>query len=267
MISGQIPKKNVHFGFSILKNVLAFKVIITHCFNFNYTKNKFILFITKSRNIHVPCFFIMSFYFNHNTFLFTDINKKINRFERLLVPYFGWPIIIFIFNNIFNLIKKSSYIYSFQLLIIQLIFGEGIGLFHFWFLLDLIFTKFLFYLILFFFRKHHLFVLNLLLLYSYFIQYSNLGQIIIIYTIKHNALSREHNMIPYAVIGFTLSSLKILKILGNYRLYTMVFCILIYNLVQDYRIFCNVVNVGYGCIKYNIMSICVINNYFFFSYQ
>ena len=31
----------------------------------------------------------MSFYFNHNTLVSPDTKKKINRFERLFIPYIG----------------------------------------------------------------------------------------------------------------------------------------------------------------------------------
>ena len=253
-----INNKNIHFGFSILKNFLAFNVIVSHCYNFNSTKNKIILFIVKKRKIHVPSFFIMSFYFNHNTLISLDTKKKKNRFYRLLIPYFGWPIIIFIFKDIYQIYKISNKLGLIKILIIQLITGQGTGLFHFWFLLDLIFITFIFHLIIFFFRNNYLFILNLLLLFSYIVQYSNLSRIIIYHTHKYHALSRVQEIFPFAVTGFTLSSLKIFKILDNYKMNTIIFCIIIFYIVRIYKIFANFFGVAYNGIKLNVASVCII---------
>ena len=78
---------NFNFGFALLKNILAFDVIITHCFNKNTAHNNTILFITKRRKVHVPSFFILSFYYNYNTLVSSNIKKKIYRLNRLLIPY------------------------------------------------------------------------------------------------------------------------------------------------------------------------------------
>lgn len=251
-------KKFIHFGFAILKNILAFYVIVSHCFNYNSTENKIILFIVKSRRIHVPSFFILSFYFNHNTLISSDIQKKRNRFKRLLIPYLGWPIIIFIFNNILHYNNIYGKVFSFKILLIQLITGGKSGLFHFWFLLDLIFITFIFHLIIFFFRNNYLFILNIILLFAYFVQYSNLSRIIINHTYKYHAVCRVHEMIPFAVTGFTLNSLKVLKILENYKINTIIFSLIIYNLVRDYEIFAHFFGVVYHGIKLNVSSVCII---------
>ena len=71
----QLPQFN--FGFAILKNILSFSVIITHCFNNNTTRDNIILFITKRRGIHVPSFFILSFYFNYNNYYHLIVKRKL----------------------------------------------------------------------------------------------------------------------------------------------------------------------------------------------
>ena len=98
--------KNFHIGFSILKSILSFCVIINHCYNYKSTKNKIIFFVTKRRRIHVPSFFIMSFYLNHNMLISYDFKKKFNRFERLLIPYLGWPLFVFIISNLIKYFVK-----------------------------------------------------------------------------------------------------------------------------------------------------------------
>ena len=86
--------KPFNYGFAILKSILAFLVIIAHQFKSNSTQNKLILNITRERYFHVPCFFIMSFYFMFNTLYSLNPKKIFIRIIRLLIPYIGWPLII-----------------------------------------------------------------------------------------------------------------------------------------------------------------------------
>ena len=65
-------------------------------------------------------------------------------------------------------------------------------------------------------------------------------------------------MIPFAVTGFTLNSLKVLKILENYKINTIIFSLIIYNLVRDYKIFAQFLGVAYHGIKLNVSSVCII---------
>ena len=65
-------------------------------------------------------------------------------------------------------------------------------------------------------------------------------------------------MIPFAVTGFTLKSLKVLKILENYKINTIIFSLIIYNLVRDYEIFAHFFGVAYHGIKLNVISVCII---------
>ena len=253
-----LKEKSIHFGFAILKTLLAFNVIISHCFKIKTTKNKFILFITKRRRIHVPSFVIMSFYFNYNMLISTDSKKKLIRFERLLIPYIGWPIIIYIFSNIFKFIKRFNRLCSFRILILQLITAQGNGLLHFWYLLDLILTTFIFHFIIITFRNNYIFVLNLLLLFSYFLQYSKYNRIIHSYIRGIGVLERENEIIPFAISGFTLSALNILEILSKHKIKTFIISLIIYNVTQDYQIFANFYGVAYNGIKLNVISVCIV---------
>ena len=260
-------EKNIHLGFSILKNLLAFDVIISHCFStklIKKIKNKYILFIVKRRRIHVPSFFILSFYFNHNTLISNDWKKKINRFARLLIPYIGWPIIVFLISKNSKYYKKFDYLISSKILILQLLTGQGQKLFHFWYLFDLIATTLIFILIIFIFRKKYLFIFHLILIFSYYLQYSKFNKRFLssIYSIA--ALSRENEMIPYAITGFTLSSVKFFKLLENYRFNTFVISILIFHFVQNNEIFTNFFGVAYNGIKLNVLAVCLVATFSLF---
>ena len=260
-------RKGIHFGFAILKCFLSFKVITSHCFKRQSSKNKVILFITGKRRLHVPSFTIMSFYFNHNTLISNDSKKKMNRFERLLIPYLGWPIIMFVFNNIFKYTKEQQKLFTIKKLIFQLITGQGQSLFHFWYLFDLIATTFIFHIIIIAFRNKYLLILNIMLFFSYYLQYSRFSEIIIRHSKNIQGLARENEIIPFAITGFTLNSFKIFNKLEKYKLNTLIISSLIFYLTQDFEIFRKFSGVAYNGVKLNILSLCLIIIFSFFSFR
>lgn len=247
-----------NFGFALLKNFLAFDVVISHCFYTREKQTDTILFITKRRKIHVPSFFILSFYFNYNTLVSFDTKKKINRIIRLLIPYIFWPIIIFVFCNLNSSYKKFKNLTSFDLLIFQLLTGQGQEVFHFWYLFDLITTTLLFMGIIKLYRKNHLFIINLLLVFAYFIQYSEYHKRIVPYFRGIEGLKREIELLPFAVVGFTLKAFNVLAILQNYKFNSFIMCAFIYYFVIEYEIFIRIFGVAYHGIKLNILSTCIV---------
>ena len=247
-----------NFGFALLKNYLAFDVIISHCFYTRTKQSDTILFITRRRKIHVPSFFILSFYFNYNTLISYDIKKKINRIIRLLIPYILWPIIIFVFCNLNSNYTKFKKLTSYDILIFQLLTGQGQDLFHFWYLFDLITTTLLFMGIIKLWRENHLFIINLLLIFSYFIQYSEYHKRIVPYFRGIEGLRRFIELLPFAVVGFTLKAFNILKILENYKFNTFIMCVFIFYLFIEYEIFIKIFGVSYHGIKINILSTCIV---------
>ena len=258
MHNNDLNKKTLKYGFSILKCLLSFNVISSHCFNKRSSKNNIILFLTGDRRLHVPSFFILSFYFSHNTLISSNISKKIIRFQRLLIPYLGWPIIIFLICNALKHIKKFKRPCSLKILVFQLITGQGQELFHFWYLFDLMLTTFIFQSIITIFEENHLFILNMISILSYFLQYSKYSKKLYFYTRRVSGLARENEIIPFAVTGFTLNSMKLLNILEKYKFNSICFCLLIYVLIQDYEVFRKFFGVAYNGIKLNILSLCLV---------
>jgi fucose 4-O-acetylase-like acetyltransferase len=99
----KIEKNGVRFdiGLAILRPILSFLVILTHCYNTNYATGIWKLLLKKFYNFgfHV-IFFLMSFFFSQRTLSSSDYKKKIQRLERLCIPYFLWPIIIYYLNKL-----------------------------------------------------------------------------------------------------------------------------------------------------------------------
>lgn len=254
-----LKQKQYYLGLSILKVLLAFDVIRTHNFKYTSTTNKFILFCMRNRRIHVPSFFIMSFYFMHNELIMLNFNKFIKRIERLLIPYLIWPITIWIINNIFNILFSSNFSSSFKSLKNQILWGN-VFIIQFWFQWDLISLTILFNIFLFIFRRNYILIFNLLSLLSYILQYSGYNKKFYfkLRREKRQCLGRFNEVLPYAVTGFTLSSFKIINKLQNYKVNTLIFSLFIYVFIEKYDIFSKINGVAYAGVKLNISSICII---------
>ena len=92
--------------------------------------------------VHVPTFDILSFYFSFNSFKSKNIKKIRLRFERLLIPYFAWPIIIWPLNNLFSFFFSKIDIIPFKKLILQFLTGHCF-MESLWFQYNLIFITLL----------------------------------------------------------------------------------------------------------------------------
>lgn len=252
---------NKDYGLSILRSILSFYVIRSHYLNKNSTQNKIIFYILgKRRSIHVPSFFIMSFYFNFKSLNSMDIKRNYKRFQRLLIPYIFWPIIIFSINNTISKYSHNKFQYPFKLLIIQLLFGLGIiNVLYFQFCL--IATTFLFIVIRIVFKNNYLFILNLIMTIDYLLQYSkSLHNIFADYRIEcHYSLDRELDLIPLAVTGCNINAFNVIKSLKKYKFQTIIFSLLAFFLIDNFGVFSNVDQFyHYGGLKLNILSICLI---------
>ena len=254
-------RKKYNYGLGFLKVYLSLTVVISHCCKRETTKNKFIFLIfVKKRKIHVPAFFILSFYFMHDHFISLKIKTFLRRLERLIIPYLGWPIIIYALNNgIFNRLIKNNNKYSIKDLKNQILWGNKF-IIQFWFQWDLIMITIIFYAFIFIFKKYHLFCLQLLAIFAYFLQYS--GYNFRFYkTLKpenKECLGRFAEAIPYTITGFSFAFLKVFDILNAYKIKTLVFSALTFIFLEKYSVFSEIKGVMYYGFNKNIMAISLI---------
>ena len=254
------PNKKIHdYGLGILKTFLAVLVIAAHQFSRNTTKNEIILKIYDNRNIHVPSFFIMSFYFTCHNLLSQNPKKILSRFVRLLIPYIGWPIIIKQTNRIYNQKYKTKFPDSIEILKSQLFWGQEY-LDQFWFQWDLIVTTLLFLLIILIFRKNCLFILILILILFYYCQYSGnyFQKYLPIQKNNKYTILRMFEMVPLGVTGFIIGYFNIINKINKYKFQTLVISCITYHIVNNYQLFRIVKITLYSGIELNIKSICAI---------
>ena len=254
------PKSKIYdYGLGILKTYLAFLIVASHQFSQKTTKNEIILMLYDNRNIHVPSFFIMSFYFTCHNLLSLNPKKILNRFIRLFIPYFGWPIIIMQINRKYNQIFKAKFPESIEALKYQLLWGDGyVG--QFWFQWDLIVTTFLFVIIIFTFRKNCLFILILVLILFYYFQYTGnyLQEYLYLKKTKNYPVERMFEMIPFGVTGFIIGYFYIINKINKYKFKTLIISYVTYHVVNNYQLFRKIKGFLYQGIDLNIRSICAI---------
>ena len=214
-------KKNYDINLALLRIYLSILVVNSHCLNIQNIKNKYLLKLLKNR-LHVPIFFIISFYYCKNLFISKNITKIRQRFERLLIPYFSWPIIIWILNNLINYFYKRKIINSFNDLIIQLLAGHCF-MTVLWFQYNLIFITLLMIIIQLLFKQNTTLILINLWNISYFLQFSDLNyknfskyNFYIKYT-----FGRFFEILPYCITGFILSYIRLIDTLKKIRKQTI----------------------------------------------
>lgn len=230
------PKK-YNISLALLRMYLCFLVVNAHLLNSSRSniKNIYILKLINN-NIHVPIFFIMSFYFSYklNTF---KIKKKIKeRFERMLIPYFIWPFLIFALNNLFYYSFNIKLAISLNDLLIQYITGHNIVA-VLWFQLNLILSSILILFIELFLNKNIIFVLFHLEIISYFFQYSNLNYCFFSKYdyYKKYPYGRFMEIIPFCITGYLLAYFNIIVYLKMFKIKTIYSLLLLLSLILKYN--------------------------------
>jgi len=255
--------KKINYSIQLLRLILSLWVVIHHCYKYSYKYRKGLF--------PVPTFIIMSFYFYYNVLNKKDIFKINQRFQRILIPYIFWPIILFIFNNIlFKLSRFSLYNKKFLLIdfIVQLIFGQKIN-YLFYYQFNLIFLTLLFTIISFLFNKSFNLIFQILLIISYIFQYSYLN---INFFEKYSniikiSLGHISEFIPFAVMGVTLCHLDIITKLKKFKGLTIIYIVIIFILILQFDIFTGIKGCYYPGVIYNIGGNCIFILFSLFSFQ
>ena len=135
-------------------------VVTNHCYSSLRYKN--LHYYLYRKPFHVPNFMFLSFYFYYKYLKERKINKIIQRFQRLLIPYLIWQFIFLIINNIcqkfFGWGNYGRYL-SFKDYFIQIIIGSRY-LDLFWYLNVLLFLYIFFTIVALSIPNYFLFVIN-----------------------------------------------------------------------------------------------------------
>lgn len=264
-LNGNKRNQNEHrnLGLELLRNILCFWVISFHCLDY---KNDIISYIVHI-NYHVPCFFVISFYFLYPIIQMKNIDKMKLRIIRIIIPYLVWPLIIWIIENLsFLIFHTNSYkrIISFNDLMIQFIVGRKF-MKHLWFMFNLLFFSILFF-IMSFFCSHFNFLFNLQIasIFSYIFQYSEINYIF--FEKYSNCISHSIGYfvetMPFAHSAFLLYSSKFVEKLRINNIKSIIILTLILYLISKYNIFSRLRGYTYSGIDKNIASVILFNIFY-----
>jgi len=244
----KVEDKKINLGIEILRVILCFLVLCFHCLK-KHQINYFLFFIAKTKFFHVPCFCFISFYFSNIIFFSRIIIKFKKRLQRLLIPYIIWPLLFFIIDNNLYYNKKISL----RDLKLQLIIGRQFSI-PLWFLFSMIFLTILFMILSIIFKYHFLFVLQILSIFSYIMQYSHYFYLFEEYkdNVKFSILDTI-NILPLSFLGLFFSSFKVVENIKPYRKNILFLPYLFIYIFLRYDIFVNLG--GYGGIIHIFSSI------------
>ena len=250
-----LKKIRKNYGLEILRIILSFWILINHCTIINN------LWINKLLNsqLHVPSFMIISFYFYFRNLIERNINKIELRFQRLLIPYIIWPICFFFINNLLYLVGCSDIFHKKLLLkdfILQIIFGRKYHLI-FWYQFNLIIITLLFTIICLLFKSNFILILQNFAIISFFLQYYNTNySFFILYTqLVNHSVGCIVEMLPFAVIGLTLSSINLINTLSRRKVKSSFFCFVIIFFILSNKVFKRPNGFNYPGIKVSLGGI------------
>lgn len=257
-----------NLGLELLRMLLSFWVVLFHCFKL---KNRYLRKIIKKKILHVPTFIFISFYFLLKNLFERNIIKIKLRFERLLIPYFVYPIIVWTVNNLFYFhFKKNRFnrFLTFHDLIVQFIIGRKfIGVL--WFQFNLIFFTLFFFIISFTFKNNFLNILQIIGILSYIPQFSeyNYNYFIKFKSPIKGTLGYFSETIPIAVTSLSFSSLNIIQKCKDNRKKSLFFSIIILYYIFHYDIFTDYKGFAYKGIYKNIGSLCLFIFFFLLPFE
>ena len=236
MKNNELEKLNINLGLQILRFVLCFWIVIIHCSKIKSCHDKYF-----HRGFHVPTFI-----------------KILYRFQRLLIPYILWPIIVLLVNNfllsVFS-IGQFNVILNINDIFIQFLIGLR---FHpiFYFQFNLIFLSLLFTIIPFIFKSNFLTMHIYLGLISFFIHFSNINYNFFINYKREFQISLGTlvELMPIAVAGSVLCSLNILLKIKNFSFHFKLILICIIYFLFEYDIFIYQKGFFYHKVLLNILA-------------
>ena len=247
-------KQNVNLGIEILRMLLCFWVLSFHCLD-NNKINYFVYYIIKRKMFHVPCFCFISFYFSYNIYFSGNNIKFKKRIERLLIPYICWPFIFFAIDNTFGISRISLHDLK-----LQIICGRQISV-SLWYIFTLLFLTILFFIILKIFQHYFLFIIEIISIIIYIMQYADYYYIFDGYKINSKlTVVSTLNLFPLSTFGLLFSSLNITKILKTYRKQTLFFSYIFLYLLLRYKVFFDLG--GFKGIIFLFSSSCLFVGFF-----
>ena len=254
-------KKELNLGLCLLRMLMAFEVVLAHFCNWEEYNPVIIWPFRQLVSLAVSCFAIISFYLMAEFFKKRNKNDLIRRLKRLIIPQIAWAFIYFFVYIVLNLFFNAEIEIGFKDLLWQLLTGHVMNLNPtMWYQFDIIIVTVIFYFIFKYCDDSKAFkALISLMIFCYVLQYSGINRTLfgnLPFELK-KPLGRIAEVIPFAVIGFSLKHLDIFEKLKNHRYLIMFTCVIMFFL-GFFIPWIEVKNFVYGGFTKQYLSLCII---------
>lgn len=219
-------KKNIEKEYdaslALLKMVMCFFVILAHGWLPN-DSGMFTSFLNDTRKFAAVVFMIVAVYFSYPLFCCPNANKLKNRLIRLIIPQIGWSFVYWLFFCVApTLIRHGGSIQA-DRLFLQILFGHSINS-PMWFQFMLILMTLIFVILFKVFSRKYMLVIIVLSGICIFLQYMGINAEIFegIRSEISIPLGRIVEIFPVATCGIVLAEYKLLDILREKRLITII---------------------------------------------
>ena len=255
------------WGIGVLKILLCFCVILIHYGQGSSITQIFSALMSSA----VPCFMIITFYFNSKIINEGNTAKIRDRVFRLIIPCIIWGGIYFVAYKLMYYLKLRDYDLSWKDLLWQLLTGHSYNA-PLWYMYVLIILTVLFSIVLSLCKNRHNIILFIILLFSLFYLYSEWNGIFfeLRWELKW-PLGRLVEMLPYSAIGLLIgfNKDKIEKMKWKYKIGSLggLFIIWIVCLgLETYGILFVKFNYGYSGLSLFFKSIFIFLMCLYISY-
>jgi len=262
MSNKQVNYDKINYGFSLLKMFLAFEVLLGHFCNWKEYNMRFLWPFREFVSLAVPCFVILSFYLMEKSFLSRDDEKFKKRLIKLCIPQIGWAFIYYIVYVILDMIFHQGLHGDITALFWQCLTGHSRFLnATMWYQFDIIVISIIFHMIFKYIKENNKAYIALigLALFSYFMQISGINMALfgeMEFELKF-PLGRIFEMIPFAVIGFSVKYFNLYDRFKHFRYIIMPLCIFIF-FTGFYIPFPEFKDFGFAGFTKPYMAICIV---------
>lgn len=243
-------KKDYNVGIAILRTIMCFMVVLCHCWD-AIDAQGIMKMLSWTRGFAVPVFMMMSFVLVQNTLVMHNKEKMSKRFERLLIPQFGWAAIYWFIYYLIDVFFNKGLENGVTDMFWQMFTGHSPRLnATMWYQVDLIFLTVVFLMVILVFKHCYELVLSILLILSLLIQYSGIYMVFASwrYELKY-PIGRFFEMIPIAVVGFMISAKGILEKIKTNRTMIAILSGSIIFIDMKYSIFSPIDGYGYEGVE------------------
>lgn len=212
-----MEKREYNYGIALLRIFFCYMVVSFHFYGLQYGDQRFYFL----RELAVPMFVFISFYFGYKLINSNDNKKYLKRAGRLFVPYLFWGIVPYIglwIVPFFTAIPHASL----RDLFMQVFFGSNERLnAPLWFMWEIMVLTILFVILYKIFRKYTSYVLVVLIFVAYVIQYLNINSCL--YEVYHlpyevfNDIGRFFEVLPLACAGYIVADINLAEMFKEKR--------------------------------------------------